>query len=494
MKKFGLDWMPLLGGVFLLIYSFTTSPLFCCEGNDSAVFKSMGAALLEGKVLYRDIFDHKGPVLYFIEALGLSISVRYGLFILQLLSLTTVFVLWKKTLRLLVGERYSRASLLLSLIPFAFCINGGNQCEEWMLPFLSFPLYFVMKYIMSDTKLISNIEAFCIGVCFTLVFFIRPNDAVAQIGGLTISLCVVTYKRVGLSILIKHTIVYGILGVVITAIPIFVYFVVNDALYELYYGLIGFNIKYTQLFGGKLFNLNNAYKYTFAFVPIVLLCILSYSRCSRLKYALWPVALWQFLMIGPMIKFEYPLISSMPLIVLSIGFLMYSVYHDKVLMIVSLSAFLFPYIVFGFNPLIKEPFLLISGNSETYKNYYEETDKMLSIIPEEERGCVWSYNLGVDGTCKNGFSDPGASSCGIMFHKRMVQCNRFTFLPRAFEVDAPEADKELQKLLHTYPKWLIVVPNGPDIEKIEGLLKKSYTLAYNTNKDICNIQLFKLKK
>ena len=38
--------------------------------SDNAVFYLMGRARLQGKVLYRDMFDHKTPYVYFINALA----------------------------------------------------------------------------------------------------------------------------------------------------------------------------------------------------------------------------------------------------------------------------------------------------------------------------------------------------------------------------------------------------------------------------------------
>ena len=48
--------------------------------NDSSVFLSMGRAHLEGQTLFKDIFDHKGPVIFYINALGLwLVSVQFFL-------------------------------------------------------------------------------------------------------------------------------------------------------------------------------------------------------------------------------------------------------------------------------------------------------------------------------------------------------------------------------------------------------------------------------
>ena len=70
---------------FVLFNSATTSIKFNYEGCDSSVFKMMGYVITEGGVPYVDYFDHKGPILYFINALGEIISPQWGLFLIQII-------------------------------------------------------------------------------------------------------------------------------------------------------------------------------------------------------------------------------------------------------------------------------------------------------------------------------------------------------------------------------------------------------------------------
>lgn len=45
-------------------------------GPDSAVFIYGANRIREGDILYKDFFDHKGPILYLIEVIALSITNR----------------------------------------------------------------------------------------------------------------------------------------------------------------------------------------------------------------------------------------------------------------------------------------------------------------------------------------------------------------------------------------------------------------------------------
>ena len=118
--------------VFLLLFSYTTSPLYALDGADSAVFKTMGQAVLKGKVLYRDIFDNKGPLLYLINAVGQwAIPGRMGLFVLQSVCFSVTLWFVFRTARLFSNGLWSTASVLLALFVLTVFFVEGNQCEQW---------------------------------------------------------------------------------------------------------------------------------------------------------------------------------------------------------------------------------------------------------------------------------------------------------------------------------------------------------------------------
>ena len=93
----------LLSILFLIINSTSTSPfLFREYGDDSPIFMSMGKMFYSGAIPYIDFFDHKGPVIIFIQALGASLckDVRNGMFVIQVLSLFfTTIVIYKTIYR-----------------------------------------------------------------------------------------------------------------------------------------------------------------------------------------------------------------------------------------------------------------------------------------------------------------------------------------------------------------------------------------------------------
>ncbi len=161
-KKFCLIWHNhiyrgalcfLLASLFLLIFSYMTSPLFpWAHGWDSAFFQLVGAGMTKGYLPYRDFYDMKGPWLFLIEYLGqLMIYGRSGVFLMQCISLgITLFLCGEIQERYFGGARWT--DRLAALVPFfllmAPTMEGGNLTEEWSLPFLFLPLYLSMDFLM----------------------------------------------------------------------------------------------------------------------------------------------------------------------------------------------------------------------------------------------------------------------------------------------------------------------------------------------------------
>src|SRR4026207_2167425 len=64
--------------------------------RDSGVFLYVGWRLLHGDIPYRDVWDHKPPLIYFVDALGIALTPGsfWGLWILQVFFIffTLLFV------------------------------------------------------------------------------------------------------------------------------------------------------------------------------------------------------------------------------------------------------------------------------------------------------------------------------------------------------------------------------------------------------------------
>ena len=117
---------------FVTLFSRATSFLYLFEGADPSVFKQMGRAVLEGKIMYVDYFDNKGCLLYFIHALGLWLGGDFCLLLLQAISLTATLLLWDKMLALYRNPNQRLVGLTtgLMLLSIALIIKNNNHINN----------------------------------------------------------------------------------------------------------------------------------------------------------------------------------------------------------------------------------------------------------------------------------------------------------------------------------------------------------------------------
>lgn len=112
--------------------------------TDASVFKTVAMYMQKGKMPYRDIFDHKGPLLYIYNWLGNMIAPWKGIWVIEFISLCLcVFTLYKVA-RLICGRGYACIAMLVVFAPLYEFTDGGNMSEEFALPFIAIALYIFM--------------------------------------------------------------------------------------------------------------------------------------------------------------------------------------------------------------------------------------------------------------------------------------------------------------------------------------------------------------
>ena len=148
----------LLWSALVLLLCSGTSPLYAFhDWTDANTYLTMGRGLLAGAVPYRDLFDHKGPLLYAVYALGAALDPGgfAGVFCLQCLSLAlTLYGVYR--LALCLGSEPVPALLCACALPL-FLLSagvyylpdaldyGGGSAEEFCLPLFSLSLWLTVR-------------------------------------------------------------------------------------------------------------------------------------------------------------------------------------------------------------------------------------------------------------------------------------------------------------------------------------------------------------
>ena len=83
--------------------------------GDSAIFVYIGERMLAGKIPYVDLFDHKGPVLFFIQYLGLLLSPgsTNGIWVLEVVNMFFTLLLLTALCREMTPSKSSAYPALL---------------------------------------------------------------------------------------------------------------------------------------------------------------------------------------------------------------------------------------------------------------------------------------------------------------------------------------------------------------------------------------------
>ena len=239
--------------VFCVCTALAVSTLFrLFPGNnrfpteDSSVFLYIGERMTEGGIPYRDFFDHKGPMLYFVEFLGILLSKTgyTGVWLLEVCNiLITVFLMLE--LGRLVSDRAS--SILLGIL---LCVGicgwrvwqGGNFTEEYALPWITLAALTFFSFF--QTGLYRRNEIILLGAGFMVVFLLRANMTAIWVALMPVVLVLFVKKKRYLDTL-KCMFLF-LIGATIVLVPVLFYAMWTKSLDAMWQNYIVFNVSYSD--------------------------------------------------------------------------------------------------------------------------------------------------------------------------------------------------------------------------------------------------------
>jgi 4-amino-4-deoxy-L-arabinose transferase-like glycosyltransferase len=159
----------LVVAITLLLLSPLSIPVL---GRDEGVFVYIGQQILQGKIPYRDVWDHKGPLIYYIDALGLFIGrhSQWGIWLIEGICIAASLILFYLLLRRTLTRAAAMFGTLTWLAGFTIVI-GGNIVEEYAIILVVLAVY-LLVYQPRFSPLLA-------GILSGLAFMLRPNEAAA---------------------------------------------------------------------------------------------------------------------------------------------------------------------------------------------------------------------------------------------------------------------------------------------------------------------------
>jgi hypothetical protein len=237
----------LLSFVFLLICT-ESSPFYPFnDWVDSNAFFTMGKGMMHGKVLYRDLFEQKGPYLYFVHGLAYILSHKsfLGVYIFEVISFATFLFVCYKVMSLFLHSLYSFISLplLAAIILNLKSFSHGDSAEEFSLPFLAVSLYAFLHYFKHDYPNPIRYKTLLFnGLIAGIVLWIKYSLLGFWIGwALTMGVCMLVNKQY------VRALWGGVLflcGMLIATLPWIIYFGLHHAIHDWINTYIIFNAKY----------------------------------------------------------------------------------------------------------------------------------------------------------------------------------------------------------------------------------------------------------
>ncbi len=240
------DFIFLLGiSTILMTFASMTSILFPIHvGVDQNCFFTIGKSVLDGKVLYRDIYDQKGPLLFFIHTVAAMISDKtfYGVYLLQIINFAVILGYVGKISDLFLDRKYNRlvTSVTGLVIVTAFCYSRGDNAEEFCMPILLIALYHMLKFLNSSEERVSNRTMLLHGLLASCILWIKFTLLGFYIGW-TLVIGVAIWKRKSFGECCKAAILF-LTGMVAGSIPYFLYFMYHGAVGEFLYDYFYTNI------------------------------------------------------------------------------------------------------------------------------------------------------------------------------------------------------------------------------------------------------------
>lgn len=378
--------------------------------GDSAVFVYIGKQMLAGKIPYLDLFDHKGPVLYLIQQLGLWVTPGSytGLWICEVLNMAVSLAFMIQFCRVIDEHKNNAYSALLAT--FVVCAwatyEGGNFAEEYALPWISMSLW--IFFLFFKTGKIQPRQIILLGIGFSIVFLLRANMIAVWVSLIPVVIGHLLREKRYFD-LIKCTGLF-LLGILLVAMPILFWSLQKGFLQEMQACYLGFNILYSKANAMNLEDmlaLNKFFLHLLFPGTVALMFSITVYRHDKLQW----INLWYFLVSLMMLEMsgrDYPhyLIIQLPALV--IGFLGFFQWSTQLLqngvnqqkepkLLILFSCFCLLAAVFGYRQIKGNVIYPEPKSVDWLMENTEETDDVLVL------GCGVETYLEANRTTNNRF-------------------------------------------------------------------------------------------
>lgn len=207
---------------------------------DSGTFLYLGMVIQHGGMPYVDAFDHKGPLIYIMNALAMEMGNWHMIVVFETVALVAAFFLMFRIARL-------RAGFFSSLLITALCawlmtrdmLDFGNLTEEYALPWIALAALLFLRFF--QTGKICRCTLFLIGFSLSLVIALRPNMIAVWGVGIPVSIWLLGRQQH-----LRQGFFWALGGFTVGIVPFLLWLAARGALAACWEAYIVFNVHYTD--------------------------------------------------------------------------------------------------------------------------------------------------------------------------------------------------------------------------------------------------------
>lgn len=230
-------WSMLLSVLFIGLAS-KSSPLYPMnDWVDVNCFFTMGRGILDGMVPYRDLYEQKGPILYFVYAIIALFSENsyFGVYLLEAATFGLFLYYSGKLAQLYLGNSrvvYFLVAILAAAVVTSWSFTHGGSVEQLSLFILVYGMYSILRALLEKRGL-SFIEAFLNGIFAGILLWVKYTSLGFYLG---LALFVLIWYLTDPSLRSKLLVTIGqfLLGVAVVSGVVLIYFALHGAVGDLF--------------------------------------------------------------------------------------------------------------------------------------------------------------------------------------------------------------------------------------------------------------------
>ena len=233
-SKVNFNLIIIIYTFLLMLFCTNSSPIINFTSIDSSVFFAIGRAMAKGKIMFKELFDHKGFYLYLFNYIAALISFKsaLGIFIVETCFMSISALIIFKTCKIFYDD--NRTAFLAMAVLMLFVLRtetyeGGNLTETYNIALEFIAIYLLLKDLYQENSQHRPLLMLGQGVLAGIAIGLRPNGALMWLPvGLLIGFDLLFIKR-DLKLFCKN-LIYGLCGLAIALAPVIIYCVIINVI------------------------------------------------------------------------------------------------------------------------------------------------------------------------------------------------------------------------------------------------------------------------